>query len=162
MSWFLIKCTNNRQEHKNTLGDNFDIQVAFSRETKQKVYVQHLIKTHAKEVMDMIDDGAIVYVCGDAKHMARDVNSTLISIWAEQRNISVESATEKVKSLRDTARYQVSISHLGLTPLLTSRRRISGRYGGITTFLDIMRFLKVLSSLSYKLLYHLLLYRLYT
>jgi sulfite reductase alpha subunit-like flavoprotein len=78
--------------------------------------------------MNMIDDGAIVYVCGDAKHMARNVNSTLILIWAEQRNISVERATEKVKGLRDTARYQVSISYPELTPLLTSRRRISGRY----------------------------------
>ncbi|KAF4421737.1 NADPH-ferrihemo reductase [Fusarium acutatum] len=97
------------QEHKTTLGDNFDIYTAFSRETKQKVYVQHLIKTHAKEVMDMIDDGAIVYVCGDAKHMARDVNSTLISIWAEERNISIESATEKVKGLRDAVRYQEDI-----------------------------------------------------
>ncbi|KAF9768371.1 hypothetical protein IL306_014340 [Fusarium sp. DS 682] len=97
------------QEHKDTLGDSFDIHVAFSRETKQKVYVQHLIKTHAKEVIDMIENGAIVYVCGDAKHMARDVNSTLVSIWAEQRNISVESATEKVKALRDNARYQEDI-----------------------------------------------------
>jgi len=112
--------TNNGQEHKNTLGDSFDIHAAFSREAKQKVYVQHLIKSHANDVIDMIDNGAIVYVCGDAKHMARDVNSTLISIWAEQRNISVESATEKVKGLRDTARYQVSISHLRLKPLLTS------------------------------------------
>lgn len=129
----------NQQEHKDTLGDSFDIRVAFSRETKQKVYVQHLIKSHAKEVMDMIDNGAIVYVCGDAKHMARDVNSTLISIWAEQRSISVESATEKVKGLRDTARYQVSISHPGLTPLLTSRRRTSGRYSGITAFIVIIR-----------------------
>ncbi|WKT40404.1 Flavodoxin-like [Fusarium oxysporum f. sp. vasinfectum] len=97
------------QEHKNTLGDSFDIHAAFSRETKQKVYVQHLIKSYANDVIDMIDNGAIVYVCGDAKHMARDVNSTLISIWAEQRNISVESATEKVKGLRDTARYQEDI-----------------------------------------------------
>lgn len=110
----------NQQEHKDTLGGRFDIHVAFSRETKQKVYVQHLIKNHAKEVIDMIDNDAIVFVCGDAKHMARDVNSTLISIWAEQRNISIESAAEKVKGLRDTARYQVSISHPGMTPLLTS------------------------------------------
>lgn len=77
--------------------------------------------------MDMIDNGAIIYVCGDAKHMARDVNSTLISIWAEQRDISIESAAEKVKGLRDTARYQVSISHPRLAPLLTPRRRTSGR-----------------------------------
>ncbi|KAF4340162.1 NADPH-ferrihemo reductase [Fusarium beomiforme] len=97
------------QEHKETLGDSFDIHVAFSRETKQKVYVQHLIKTHAKEVVDMIENGAIIYICGDAKHMARDVNSTLISVWAEQRGISLESATEKVKGLRDNARYQEDI-----------------------------------------------------
>ncbi|ENH71776.1 NADPH--cytochrome P450 reductase [Fusarium oxysporum f. sp. cubense race 1] len=127
------------QEHKNTLGDSFDIHAAFSRETKQKVYVQHLIKSYANDVIDMIDNGAIVYVCGDAKHMARDVNSTLISIWAEQRNISVESATEKVKGLRDTARYQVSISHLRLKPLLTSRRRISGRYSSVAASVDNMR-----------------------
>lgn len=131
-----------QQEYKDTLGDSFDIRVAFSRETKQKVYVQHLIKDHAKEVIEMIENGAIVYVCGDAKHMARDVNSTLISIWAEQRNISIESAAEKVKGLRDTARYQVSISHPGLTPLLTSRRRISGRYSDRAAFLVIIRRLK--------------------
>lgn len=129
----------NQKEHKDTLGDSFDIRVAFSRETKKKVYVQHLIKDHAKEVIDMIDNGAIVYVCGDAKHMARDVNSTLISIWAEQRNISIDNATEKVKGLRDTTRYQVSISHPVLIPLLTFPRRISGRYPGKAAFVDITR-----------------------
>ncbi|KAF4440933.1 NADPH-ferrihemoprotein reductase [Fusarium austroafricanum] len=94
---------------KNILGDAFDIHIAFSRETKQKVYVQHMIKTHAKEVVDMIENGAIVYVCGDAKHMARDVNSTLISIWAEQRGFSENEALEKVKSLRENGRYQEDI-----------------------------------------------------
>ncbi|KAF4962583.1 hypothetical protein FSARC_9361 [Fusarium sarcochroum] len=97
------------QEYRNVLRDNFDIHVAFSRETSQKVYVQHLIKTHAKDVLDMIDKGANIYVCGDAKHMARDVNSTLVSIWAEQREISVENATERVRELRDTGRYQEDI-----------------------------------------------------
>ncbi|KAM0560049.1 hypothetical protein ACHAPJ_004008 [Fusarium lateritium] len=97
------------QDHKSVLGDNFDINVAFSRETNQKVYVQHLIKTHAKDVLDMIDKGANIYVCGDAKHMARDVNSTLISIWAEQCGISVENAAERVRELRDTGRYQEDI-----------------------------------------------------
>jgi hypothetical protein len=136
LSYPRVQMLTGHQQHKETLGDSFDIHVAFSRETKQKVYVQHLIKTHAKDVIDMIDNGAIVYVCGDAKHMARDVNSTLISTWAEQRNISLESATERVKGLRDTARYQVSRSHLRLTLLLTSRRRISGRYIAVAGWLD--------------------------
>ena len=53
---------------------------AFSRETSEKVYVQHKIQEHATEVARLISEGAYIMVCGDGAHMAKDVHATLIRV----------------------------------------------------------------------------------
>jgi NADPH-ferrihemoprotein reductase len=53
------------EEFERKLGDKFEMVKAFSREQKQKVYVQHKMKDYAKEVNQLLEDGAYFYICGD-------------------------------------------------------------------------------------------------
>lgn len=71
------------QHYKNVLGDNFELITAFSREGPNKVYVQHRLKERAKEVNELLEKKAYIYVCGDAANMAREVNTVLAQIIAE-------------------------------------------------------------------------------
>jgi NADPH-ferrihemoprotein reductase len=82
---------------------------AFSREGPNKVYVQHRLQEHAAEVNELLLQKAYFYVCGDAANMAREVNTVLAKIMAEQRGISESKAEEIVKSMRSANQYQVSI-----------------------------------------------------
>jgi hypothetical protein len=80
---------------------------AFSREGSKKVYVQHKLKERAKEINDLLEKKAYIYVCGDAANMAREVNTILAQILAEQRGISEAKAEEVVKNMRAANQYQV-------------------------------------------------------
>lgn len=82
------------------------LEVAFSRDTNEKVYVQHRLLEHATELYTWLEEGAHVYVCGDEKHMAHDVHAALISIVKQQRNVSDEEATAYIKQLQEDGRYQ--------------------------------------------------------
>eukprot|EP00388_Colpodella_angusta_P031419 GDKK01022805.1.p2 GENE.GDKK01022805.1~~GDKK01022805.1.p2 ORF type:complete len:148 (-),score=37.14 GDKK01022805.1:228-671(-) len=80
---------------------------AFSRDTKQKVYVQNLMvqPETAKELLDLLlNQGAYVYVCG-ATAMGTDVMAAFVKILQEQNNMSVAQATAFVKELQDKGRY---------------------------------------------------------
>lgn len=91
------------------MGDSFSLITAFSRDGPKKVYVQHRLQEYAKEVNELISkQGAYFYVCGDASHMAREVNSTLGRIIASEREISETQGDEAVKTLRAKGVYQVS------------------------------------------------------
>jgi hypothetical protein len=90
------------------MGDKFYLITAFSREGSKKVYVQHRLKEHAKEVNELLQQKAYFYVCGDAANMAREVNSTLSKIISEQRSIPEAKAEEVVKSMRAANQYQVN------------------------------------------------------
>ncbi|PTX92633.1 sulfite reductase subunit alpha [Opitutus sp. ER46] len=79
---------------------------AFSRDQPVKVYVQDRMRAQAAELWRWIDAGACVYVCGDAKRMARDVDTTLHDIVAEQGGRTVEEATEYVRQMKKDKRYQ--------------------------------------------------------
>ncbi len=70
--------------------------VAFSRDQPQKVYVQHRMREQGKELWSWLQNGAYFYVCGDAKHMAKDVHQTLIDIAQHQGGLSPEAAAEYV------------------------------------------------------------------
>lgn len=80
---------------------------AFSREGSKKVYVQHRLKERSKEVSDLLSQKAYFYVCGDAAHMAREVNTVLAQIIAEGRGVSEAKGEEIVKNMRSANQYQV-------------------------------------------------------
>ena len=82
------------------------MDVAFSRDQAEKVYVQQRIKENAAEVFAWLERGAHVYICGDANRMAKDVHTALIEVIAEQAGKSAEEAEDYLKALRSAKRYQ--------------------------------------------------------
>ncbi|SFL68834.1 sulfite reductase (NADPH) flavoprotein alpha-component [Gracilibacillus orientalis] len=82
------------------------MDVAFSRDNEQKVYVQHRMQEKAKELFEWIEAGAHLYVCGDEKRMAKDVHEAFVTIISQQGNLSEEAATEYVNKLKQEKRYQ--------------------------------------------------------
>ena len=82
------------------------MDVAFSRDTTQKVYVQHRMLEHSKELFEWLEEGAAVYICGDEKHMAHDVHQTLIEIIAKEGDLSLEKAGEYLAEMQQQKRYQ--------------------------------------------------------
>jgi sulfite reductase (NADPH) flavoprotein alpha-component len=72
------------------------LDLAFSRDQDRKVYVQHRMREHGPELWAWLQNGAYFYVCGDAKHMAKDVHQTLIQIAQQQGGLSPEAAGEYV------------------------------------------------------------------
>lgn len=85
------------------------MDVAFSRDQEEKIYVQHKLLENQKEVFDWIDKGAYFYLCGDMKHMAKDVNKTLLEIIQSQGGISEEKAKEYIKKLKKEKRFQSDV-----------------------------------------------------
>ncbi|KIW11895.1 NADPH-cytochrome P450 reductase [Exophiala spinifera] len=96
-------------EYKKALGDKLIIFNAFSRETSKKVYVQHLIKENGKLINDLLQQKANFYVCGDAAHMAREVNDVLGQIIATERGVDEKKAEQVVKSMRSSGVYQEDV-----------------------------------------------------
>lgn len=97
------------QQYKNDLGDNFVMDVAFSREGPKKVYVQHRMKDFAAEINNLLQQKANFYVCGDAANMAREVNTVLAQIVAEQRGVPESKGEEVVKAMRASNQYQEDV-----------------------------------------------------
>ena len=83
------------------------LDLAWSREGPEKVYVQHLMAKHAAEIWDWINNGGYFYVCGDKNYMAKDVHTTLINICAEHGGMSDDEAKEFVEQtlMREEKRY---------------------------------------------------------
>jgi sulfite reductase (NADPH) flavoprotein alpha-component len=81
------------------------LDVAFSRDGPERIYVQHLLRKHATELVAWLDGGAHLYVCGDATRMAKDVHQALIEILAEVRGISTDDAVAELEHLADQGRY---------------------------------------------------------
>ncbi|MFH0255966.1 assimilatory sulfite reductase (NADPH) flavoprotein subunit [Vibrio rumoiensis] len=82
------------------------LDVAFSRDQAEKVYVQDRILENAAEVWQWLQQGAYVYICGDANRMAKDVHEALISVTQEQGKLGREQAESFVNDLRKAKRYQ--------------------------------------------------------
>ncbi|MCP3760896.1 assimilatory sulfite reductase (NADPH) flavoprotein subunit [Domibacillus sp. A3M-37] len=82
------------------------MDVAFSRDTAQKVYVQHRMQESSKELFQWLQEGAAVYVCGDEKNMAHDVHHTLIDIIEKAGSMSREQAEQYVADMQQQKRYQ--------------------------------------------------------
>lgn len=82
------------------------IDVALSRDQPEKIYVQQRLWQRRAEVQQWIEDGAHLYVCGDEKGMARDVDQMLLKILGETVNSDEEAGRAKLKELTKAGRYQ--------------------------------------------------------
>jgi len=85
------------------------ISVAFSRDQKEKVYVQHRMKQQASELMEWVDNGAHIYLCGAKEPMSVDVEKSLVDIISEQKVISQEEAKEFLNVLKESGRYHKDV-----------------------------------------------------
>ncbi|MFC0560170.1 assimilatory sulfite reductase (NADPH) flavoprotein subunit [Halalkalibacter alkalisediminis] len=82
------------------------MDVAFSRDTNEKVYVQNRMLEHSKELFEWLQEGAVLYICGDEKHMAHDVHQTLIDIIENEGGMTREKAEQYVADMQQNKRYQ--------------------------------------------------------
>jgi sulfite reductase (NADPH) flavoprotein alpha-component len=85
------------------------ISLAFSRDQEQKVYVQHRMLEQGAELYQWLEQGAYLYVCGDANHMAKDVQDALVQIVIEHGAKSEEQAEQYISDLRRAKRYQKDV-----------------------------------------------------
>ncbi|WGE56643.1 assimilatory sulfite reductase (NADPH) flavoprotein subunit [Actinobacillus equuli] len=79
---------------------------AWSRDQEQKIYVQDKIREEAETLWQWLQQGAYLYVCGDASRMAKDVNQALLDVIAQQGNLNADEAEEYLDNLREEKRYQ--------------------------------------------------------
>ncbi|MFD2176482.1 assimilatory sulfite reductase (NADPH) flavoprotein subunit [Veronia pacifica] len=85
------------------------IDVAFSRDQAEKIYVQHKLLENAEELWAWLEKGAYFYVCGDATYMAKDVHEALITVVEQQGGKSREDAENYLNELRKAKRYQKDV-----------------------------------------------------
>ena len=85
------------------------IDVAFSRDQPEKIYVQDRIRENAKDLVAWLDGGAHLYVCGDAKNMARDVRAAVVSAYETVKGLSAAEAEAQVAGLERSHRYQQDV-----------------------------------------------------
>ena len=81
------------------------LTTAFSRDQKEKIYVQHRILENGKELFNLIEKGAYIYVCGSASKMAKDVENALIEITKKEAALSSEEAKKEILTLQEEKRY---------------------------------------------------------
>lgn len=85
------------------------LNVAFSRDQAQKVYVQDKLRAHGSELWQWLEDGAHLYICGDANRMAKDVQQALIDIVQQYGGKTAEQAQTYLDELRVAKRYQKDV-----------------------------------------------------
>lgn len=85
------------------------LDLAFSRDTPEKTYVQHRMLENAAELWKWIQNGAIIYICGDASRMAKDVEAALLHIFEKQGHMSHDDAKAYLKQLRADKRYLLDV-----------------------------------------------------
>ncbi|QNU04735.1 assimilatory sulfite reductase (NADPH) flavoprotein subunit [Peribacillus butanolivorans] len=82
------------------------MDVAFSRDADEKVYVQHRMLEHSRKLYEWLQEGAAVYICGDEKNMAHDVHNTLIEIIEKEGQMSHADAQDYLEEMQQNKRYQ--------------------------------------------------------
>lgn len=85
------------------------LDVAFSRDTDEKVYVQHRIEENSELFFKWLEEGAAIYVCGDEKYMAKDVNEAILRVIAKEGNMSEADAEAYLNQMKTEQRYQRDI-----------------------------------------------------
>jgi len=85
------------------------MDVAFSRDRPQKMYVQHRLWERRRDVVDWLDNGAFLYVCGDAKSMAKDVRTMLVRAYADVKALTSEASERAVAELESGKRYMQDV-----------------------------------------------------
>lgn len=81
------------------------LDTAFSRDQEYKVYVQHKMRAHGADLFKWLQEGAVLYVCGDAHRMAKDVDASLHEIVKDFGHMTEEEAKAWIKNLRNEKRY---------------------------------------------------------
>jgi sulfite reductase (NADPH) flavoprotein alpha-component len=81
------------------------MDVAFSRDAPEKVYVQHRMWDARRDLVDWLDNGAYFYVCGDAKNMAKDVRKILVRVFSDVKRLEPDAAEAAVRELEKSRRY---------------------------------------------------------
>ncbi len=82
-----------------------ELDLAWSRDQSEKVYVQHKMLEKGAELWKWLQDGAVFYVCGDASRMAKDVDQALRTIAQQHGSMNEEEATIWIKALQKEKRY---------------------------------------------------------
>ena len=97
-----------REELESMLSDGHltKFNTAFSRDQERKIYVQDRMLEEATEIWRWLQDGASVYVCGDALKMAKDVDAALHTIVVEQGQMDEEASKDYIQQMKDDRRYQ--------------------------------------------------------
>jgi sulfite reductase (NADPH) flavoprotein alpha-component len=85
------------------------VSLAFSRDQEEKIYVQHRMLEQGAELYQWLEQGAHIYVCGDANHMAKDVQDALVQIVIKHGAKSEEQAEQYISDLRRVKRYQKDV-----------------------------------------------------
>lgn len=81
------------------------LNVAFSRDQEEKIYVQHKMLKHGADIYTWIMEGACVYVCGAKEPMSVDVEDTLLQIIQKHGNMSIEKSIQLIEQLKEESRY---------------------------------------------------------
>lgn len=85
------------------------LDTAFSRDQAYKIYVQDRMRENSQLLWDWIQQGAYLYICGDAKFMAKDVESVILEILQKEGQFNLETAQNYLKNLRSSGRYQKDV-----------------------------------------------------
>ena len=81
------------------------LDLAFSRDQSEKIYVQDKMREQGAEMYQWLERGAVLYVCGDASHMAADVEQALLDILRENAQLEPAAASQYLLTLRENGRY---------------------------------------------------------
>ena len=81
------------------------MDIAFSRDQSEKVYVQHRLWERRREVIGWLENGAFLYVCGEAQSMAKDVRAALVRAYADVKALAPEAANRAIADLERDKRY---------------------------------------------------------
>lgn len=85
------------------------LDTAFSRDQKAKIYVQDRIRQKSGEFNEWLENGASIYICGQKNPMSSDVEQTIIEVISTERNISIEEAKQVLDDLETTGKYQKDV-----------------------------------------------------